>query len=100
MVYRVASLPQLNSAGGGSSSGGSYKASSGSSGGGNSINRGRRPLAQKTNRSKARNSHGKTKQLSPGSAGSSGGLPRSKSLSNGIQHQRNTPVFVRSRENE
>ncbi|TMW48315.1 hypothetical protein DOY81_006604 [Sarcophaga bullata] len=100
MVTRASSVPQLNSSGGSSS--GSYKGSSGGRG---------RPTNQRGRRSTGGKSvtpnNRKSEQQSNGSIG-----PRSRSLINGMRRvspqkntagssgSRNTPVFLRSRENE
>lgn len=101
MVSRASSVPQLNSSGGSSS--GSYKGSSGGRG---------RPLNQKPRRSTGGksvtpNSRTRDQQQQHAPIG-----PRSRSLINGMRRvspqkppvgssgSRNTPVFLRSRENE
>lgn len=100
MVTRASSVPQLNSSG--NSSSGSYKGSSG----GRS-----RPTLQKSRRSTGGKSVTPTSrnrdQQQHGTIG-----PRSRSLINGMRRlspqkqttvssgSRNTPVFLRSRENE
>ncbi|KAL9913724.1 kinesin-like protein at 54D isoform 1-T1 [Glossina fuscipes fuscipes] len=100
MVYRTSSVPQLNSSGG--SSGSSYKGSSG----GGMTSRGRASNA------KPRRNLGKSITPTQRQCGHGQKLPRSRSLTNGMQRldsqkstantssSRNTPVFLRSRENE
>lgn len=100
MVYRTSSVPQLNSSGG--SSGSSYKGSSG----GGMTSRGRASNA------KLRPNLGKSITPTQRQCGHGQMLPRSRSLNNGMQRlgsqkstantssSRNTPVFLRSRENE
>ncbi|XP_058984448.1 kinesin-like protein KIF12 isoform X2 [Musca domestica] len=100
MVTRASSVPQLNNSSGGSSGSGSYKGSSGS--------RGR--VAARTRRST-----GGGKSVTPTSRSQPqhvATLPRSRSLINNMRRvspqksttgssgSRNTPVFLRSRENE
>ncbi|XP_073813749.1 kinesin-like protein at 54D isoform X1 [Musca autumnalis] len=100
MVTRASSVPQLNNSSGGSSGSGSYKGSSGS--------RGR--VATKTRRST-----GGGKSVTPTYRDHQqhvAMLPRSRSLINNMRRvspqksttgssgSRNTPVFLRSRENE
>ncbi|KNC23273.1 hypothetical protein FF38_07121 [Lucilia cuprina] len=101
MVTRASSVPQLNSSGGSSS--GSYKGSSG--GRGRPTNqKGRRSTGGKSVTPNSRNRD----QQQHGAIG-----PRSRSLINGMRRvspqkqtsvgssgSRNTPVFLRSRENE
>uniref|UniRef100_A0A1A9W8D0 Kinesin-like protein n=1 Tax=Glossina brevipalpis TaxID=37001 RepID=A0A1A9W8D0_9MUSC len=98
MVYRTSSVPQLNS---GDSSGSSYKGSSGGGSSGGMTGRGRASNI-KTRRNNGKSITSTQRQL----------LPRSRSLTNGMQRissqkstantssSRNTPVFLRSRENE
>ena len=100
MVTRASSVPQLNSSGGSSS--GSYKGSSGVRGR-PTNQRGRRSTGGKSVTPNTR----KSEQQTNGSIG-----PRSRSLINGMRRvspqkntagssgSRNTPVFLRSRENE
>lgn len=100
MVTRASSVPQLNNSSGGSSSG-SYK-------GGSSGSRGR------VSNTRVRRSTG-GKSVTPTSRDHQQNvamLPRSRSLINGMRRvspqkstggssgSRNTPVFLRSRENE
>ncbi|KAH8316655.1 hypothetical protein KR067_012560 [Drosophila pandora] len=105
MVRRASSVPHLNSSGG----------SSADSAGTGGSRRGRAPAVAGTRGRKAPSSTGQNQRQG---SGSSSGVPRSRSLTNGMRRlspqkgtgsssggggggsSRNTPYFLRSRENE
>ncbi|KAH8400765.1 hypothetical protein KR009_000800, partial [Drosophila setifemur] len=102
MVRRASSVPHLNSSGG----------SSADSAGTGGSRRGRAALPAGSRGRKAPSSTSSTGQNQRQSSGSSGSVPRSRSLTNGMRRlspqkgtgsgggSRNTPYFLRQRENE